>query len=194
MANHLEYFEYLKTRNLKGLIYRNFVLYPKISKHVRGNLLDVGCGIGDMLRFHPNSVGVDINPYAVDYCRSKGLNAYLMQVDELPFESETFDTILLDNVLEHLSAPSTLLAEISRVLRMRGNLIIGLPGEKGFLMDIDHKVNYSNADVINLLSDFDLNVHTQFSTPFKSKYLHKHMSRYCNFYVASKSPRQMNKT
>lgn len=187
MADHLDYFEYLKSRSLKGLLYRNFVVYPKIRKYIHGALLDVGCGIGDMLRFYPNSVGVDVNPHTVKYCKQMGLRAYLMKPDVLPFEQESFDTVLIDNVLEHLNTPTSLLLEIKRVMRKNGNLIVGLPGEKGFLCDPDHKINYSHSDFSNLLRDFDLNVIEKFSTPFSSEYLARNMSRYCNFYVVTKS-------
>lgn len=186
MADHLEYFQYLKKRSFKGLLYRNFVVYPRIQKYIRGNLLDVGCGIGDMLKFYPNSVGADINPHTVNYCNLNGTKAYLIKQDVLPFEQESFDTVLLDNVLEHLISPMPLLHEINRVMRGNGRLIIGLPGERGFLMDDDHKVNYTEFELSKLLKILDFGLVAKFSTPFESRYLSKHVSRYCNFYVAIK--------
>lgn len=187
MSDHLNYFEYLKSRSLKGLLYRNFVVYPQIRNHVRGKLLDLGCGIGDMLKFYPNSVGVDINPHTVEYCNTHGLEAYLMDSDLLPFDANSFDTILLDNVLEHINEPLNLLLEICRVLTNSGRLIIGLPGEKGFLMDPDHKINYKRTDLFQILDMIDMKIMSEFSTPIKSDYLNRKFARYCTYYVAVKS-------
>lgn len=183
---YLEYYEYLKKRSIKGFLYRKFFLYPRLAYFITGRLLDVGCGIGDMLRFYPNSVGVDINPHTVEHCNAHGLEAYLMYSDVLPFESKSFDTIILDNVLEHIQKPSHLLLEIGRVLKDSGRLIIGLPGDKGFLMDPDHKFNYKRADILSVLCMIDMKILSEFSTPIKSEYLNRKFARYCNYYVAVK--------
>jgi SAM-dependent methyltransferase len=45
----------------------------------------------------------------------------------LPLPSDSFDTVLLMDVLEHLPRPLELFGEISRVLRRGGRLIIGVP-------------------------------------------------------------------
>jgi len=46
---------------------------------------------------------------------------------KLPFEDESFDTILLTDVLEHLAEPVAALGEAARILRLGGKLIIGVP-------------------------------------------------------------------
>jgi SAM-dependent methyltransferase len=140
-----EYFEYLKTRSRLALAYRRLWLYPRLARALKGRVLDVGCGIGDMLKFLRGSVGVDINPKLVDYCRSQGLEAHVMAADRLPFESESFDGVTLDNVLEHIAEPEPLLKEIDRVLRPGGRFVVGVPGTLGYSLDPDHKRFYSEA-------------------------------------------------
>lgn len=54
-----------------------------------------------------------------------------MTPDHLPFDSESFDSVLIDNVLEHIEDPNSLLAEIKRVIRPNGGLLIGVPGVLG---------------------------------------------------------------
>ena len=40
-----------------------------LIKHIQGDLLDVGCGLGDFLEnASKNSLGIDINPYNVEHC------------------------------------------------------------------------------------------------------------------------------
>jgi ubiquinone/menaquinone biosynthesis C-methylase UbiE len=56
------YFEYLMRRSFLGDLYRRYVLYPRLNLHLNGKVLDVGCGIGDMLSYRKNTVGLDVNP------------------------------------------------------------------------------------------------------------------------------------
>src|SRR5437899_2599813 len=103
MTSDDHYFEYLQTRSALALSYRRWWLYPRLARRLEGLTLDIGCGIGDMLAFRPNTVGVDVNIRLVEHCRSLGFDACLMQPDVLPFEDGHFDSVLLDNVLEHIA-------------------------------------------------------------------------------------------
>ena len=71
----LEYHKFLRSRTLKAKIYRNYFLYPRLSKFLSGKTLDVGCGTGDFLSFYPNSVGVDVSKDNILYCKKRNLNA-----------------------------------------------------------------------------------------------------------------------
>jgi len=42
----------------------------------------------------------------------------------LPLEDETFDTVLLSDVLEHIPEPQNLLSEISRILKSNGGVLL----------------------------------------------------------------------
>jgi SAM-dependent methyltransferase len=142
MTDHGVYFQYLGQRSRLSLLYRNFWLYPVLCRNLRGRVLDVGCGFGDLLRYRPDTTGVDINPHAVEWCRSQGLDAQLMRPDRLPFDDQVFQGAMLDNVLEHLPQPLPLLREIRRVLAPSGVLVVGVPGRRGYDSDPDHKVFY----------------------------------------------------
>ena len=183
MTNYQEYFEYLSKRSLLGLIYRRFYLYPKLSSYLNGKILDVGCGIGDFIRYNANVIGVDINPECVHFCRSKGLNVRLMASGEIPFEFNSYDSVILDNVLEHLKDPEELLAEIKRVLRAGGNLLVGVPGKKGFRSDDDHKCFYDLDLLKDTLSQAGFSYQLSFYTPLKSRLLDNHASQYCLYGV-----------
>lgn len=180
MDNFNEYFDYLKTRRNLGRLYRNYWLYPTLVKYLKGISLDVGCGLGDMLAYRAQTIGVDINPHTVEYCRSRGLDAYLMQPDRLPFHNKYFDSVFLDNVLEHLENPNKLLSEIGRVLRDDGTLLIGLPGKIGWLSDADHKVNYDEQSLKLCLSNAGFKCLKMFYMPlWRSSFLSKRMRSYC---------------
>jgi len=184
MNNFNKYFSYLGTRSNLGRLYRKYWLYPTLVKHLKGITLDIGCGIGDMLAFRALTTGVDINPHTVDYCKSLGLNAHLMQPDELPFPNKYFDSVLLDNVLEHIEDPNKLLKEIGRVLRNDGRLLIGVPGKHGWLSDPDHKVNYNEHSLKFCLSNAGFKCQNIFYAPlWKSSFISNKVSSYCIYAI-----------
>jgi len=177
---HDQYFEYLMTRSRLGDVYRRHALYPRLVKRLRGRLLDVGCGIGDMLAFRPNSVGVDINEQAVAYCRQRGHEAHVVQSDRLPFDSASFDSVQLDNVLEHIAEPAPLLAEVHRILPAGGRLLIGVPGILGWHADPDHKVLYDQSSLVSRLESAGFMPVEMFHMPlFRSEWLSQHLRQYC---------------
>lgn len=152
VVDHDEYFEYLTRRSRLGALYREYWLYPRLARRLSGKALDVGCGIGDMLMHRENTVGVDINPHTVAFCNSRGARAVLMQSDKLPFASGEFDSVLMDNVLEHIADPERLLSEVHRVLRPQGRLLVGVPGVRGWASDLDHKIYYDEDSLRECVS------------------------------------------
>jgi SAM-dependent methyltransferase len=183
------YHTYLLKRSLLSRIYRTFILYPKLSKQFHGRVLDIGCGIGDFLRFRKNTVGVDINKFNVDYCRSENLEAFVIENGKYPFSAETFEGAILDNVVEHLIDPIPALLEAKRILRKDGILIIGVPGKKGYTMDDDHKKFYDDKTLPELLVPLGFAFKKIIYAPLmlKSKMLDEGISQYCVYGVFVKT-------
>jgi SAM-dependent methyltransferase len=181
------YFEYLMRRSFLGDLYRRYVLYPRLNLHLKGKVLDVGCGIGDMLSYRKNTVGLDVNPLNVAFCRKRELEAHIMKPDVIPFGDESFDSVLLDNVLEHIERPSLLFKEIRRVLKPDGFLLIGVPGSKGYESDDDHKVFYDEKKLHALAQKNHFNVnHLLYMPLIKSTFLSKQLRQYCIYTQWSK--------
>ena len=180
MIDHDEYFNYLSRRSRLGAVYRARWLYPRLARRLRGRTLDIGCGIGDMLVYRADTVGVDINPRTVAYCHSRGAAAHVMQPDQLPFGEGEFDSALLDNVLEHLSLPGPLLSEVRRVLRASGQLLIGVPGRCGWASDPDHKVFYGEGELKACVEPLGFHLREVFHTPlWRSPWLDRNIRQYC---------------
>jgi methionine biosynthesis protein MetW len=95
-----------------------------------GSVLDLGCGDGLLFgllgKKIDSGVGLDISPEAVRKCIEKGFDARLHSFDDpLPFPDDTFDYVVLLDVLEHVYDPVPLLAEALRV--SKGFVIVGVP-------------------------------------------------------------------
>ena len=183
MSDQAYYFNYLRSRSHFGLLYRRYLLYPRLIRHLSGRVLDVGCGIGDFLAFRPGTVGADVNPHAVDWCRQRGLDVRLMAGDRLPFEDDGFDGVVLDNVVEHLREPEALLAEVRRVLVPGGRLLIGVPGSRGYACDPDHKVFYDEVSLERVVGAAGFSGKALFHTPLKSRWLASRLPQYCLYGV-----------
>lgn len=182
-----DYFDSLIRRKRVGLWYRNIWLYPRICRHLRGRVLDVGCGIGDMVRYRAQTVGVDVNPRAVEYCRGRGLTVQQMEPDRLPFPNAEFDGAVLDNVLEHLETPEPLLAEVRRVLSPGGSFVVGVPGEGGFASDPDHKRHYPETALVHRVQSAGFETLGVFHQPFRSRLLDRHFRYYAIYGVFRRS-------
>jgi SAM-dependent methyltransferase len=184
MSQHDQvYFDYLRTRSSRALAYRRLFLYPRLSRYLRGRTLDVGCGIGDLLAFRPGSVGVDVNPRTVSWCRAQGLDARESQPGRLPFGDAEFESVMLDNVLEHVAEPRDLLREIHRVLQRGGILLVGVPGERGFATDPDHKVYYDEPGLRAALEAAGFRTQRVLHMPFRARWLSRRLGFYCLYGV-----------
>jgi len=110
--------------------------YARLARHhgpSHGRVLELGCGMGHLLawltdRYHV--FGCDINPWALSQARRnvpKG-NFLLLSGDEpYAFPEAVFDIVIAKHVVEHLSHPEQAIAEISRVLKANGLLILVTP-------------------------------------------------------------------
>lgn len=105
-----------------------------VSRYIRGDVLDIGCGLGTLIPFlnaGQRYVGIEISEEFVAYLnpRFPQRKFHNCNVDEEPLElgDERFDTVLLVAVIEHLAHSEKALAEIQKYLRLGGSLIITTP-------------------------------------------------------------------
>ena len=105
-----------------------FIL-PYIEKDSR--ILDIGCAMGGFIKFlktkwdYKNLYGIDPVEEYVKEANDK--NIIVGNVNSIPFEDNSFDVIILDQVLEHVSNLKLAMKEIRRVLDKGGICYIGVP-------------------------------------------------------------------
>lgn len=94
----------------------------RCRNYAKGKLLDIGCGSKPYKRIFSTVdcyIGVDLSE------NSKA--DVIGNAMKLPFASETFDTVLTTQVLEHVPEPSRMIEEMYRVMRPDGYLILTAP-------------------------------------------------------------------
>lgn len=127
---------------------------PYINKG--DSVLDIGCSFGSMLNELKNKnidlslTGVNPEEMVAQFGKKYyGLDIRINMFENENFESESFDFIILDNVIEHFSDIKKVLEEIHRVLKENGKLFIvtndvnNVHGEYFRNFFLDHSVTFS---------------------------------------------------
>jgi SAM-dependent methyltransferase len=112
-------------------------------------VLDAGCGTGGFLavlnhaRPSQAAIGLEWHAQAAALAAGKsGLPIARGSINELPFAATTFGTVIAADVLCHAAVePTTALAEIKRVLRPKGRLIVNMPAYRALMSAHDTQVH-----------------------------------------------------
>ena len=96
-------------------------------------VLDAGCGTGANVVFlsnlFPRTFGCDLAEEAVALCVSRGLKRVLVaDVNHLPFRSDTFDCVLVTQVLPFIFDVRAAFRTAHRILAPGGVLLATTPG------------------------------------------------------------------
>ena len=113
-------------------IFDNFKLLKKNFKNKK--ILDIGCGWGQCLLYLQKKgfdcYGLDPSDIAIKYCKSKGLKAEISNLEKLDiFGNIKFDFIIMNNVLEHLRDPISIIKKVKYFLKKNGVLSIEVPND-----------------------------------------------------------------
>lgn len=128
------------------LVMINQLIRPHLGAGSR--LLEIGCGAGNLLlqAAVPGSypVALDLSMQALTFVRSRleeaqsgpdapaGFACTQAIGESLPFGDNSFECILLSEVIEHLDAPQVSIREAARVLCPGGRLLITTPNYRSF--------------------------------------------------------------
>ena len=112
----------------------------EIISKAEGKVLDIGCSNGYLLLSLKQKgcevYGVETNLKFVEICKEMGLEVFCGTVEDAKFPDESFDTIVMSQVLEHLPSPKTTLKEIFRVLKPKGKVLVYCPNPESYLSQL----------------------------------------------------------
>jgi SAM-dependent methyltransferase len=132
-----------------------------------GRIVDVGCGLGFLLSGLEagwQKHGVELSRFAAEHAAHWG-EIYVGELAGANYPAEYFDVVVLHHVIEHVAEPADLIAEIWRVLKSGGKLLLGTPdfdsgcarrfGEKYRLLhDPTHISLFTNDSMHRFLRDY----------------------------------------
>jgi SAM-dependent methyltransferase len=152
-------------------------LVPAEAKRV----LEVGCGqglLGKLLRSRGHYVaGLELVPEVAEEARPNLDEIFCGDVEraELPWAAESFDALVMADVLEHLLDPWRVLAKVVRCLRPGGVAVASVPNVQNYriirdlvrgrweyadsgLMDRGHLRFFTYREIVRLFDGAGLNV------------------------------------
>ena len=142
-----------------------FSIYSK-----KGLLLNAGCGTGitsSFLSKQTKVINADISESAIEYSlRRNNTNHIICDCSVLPFKDNTFDTIIADNVIEHIDNDFSVITEFERTLKSDGVIILSIP-TYNFLWTLHddfahHKRRYDKSMIKDLIGISDLKIRRMF--------------------------------
>ncbi len=135
-----------------------------LSKNL--DIVDIGCLNGNFYNFLKENnfsvksfTGVDFSEKLIKRANNRFpeqkwivSNCYM-----LPFENETFDVVLLMEILEHIDFPVKALEEAKRICRKNGMIILTVPNEER-IKDNAHVWSFTPSSIFDLLHNISSNV------------------------------------
>lgn len=120
---------------VKGLLTRRLV-------QGASRILDIGCGRGGQTARLKNAVGLDVDLPRLRFAKSISDNDFVLaHANWLPFRDDSFDRVIMSEVIEHLPDQSGAVEEVDRVLSAYGRFLIQTPDRRITLGIFIHRIH-----------------------------------------------------
>jgi 2-polyprenyl-3-methyl-5-hydroxy-6-metoxy-1,4-benzoquinol methylase len=125
-------------------------------------VLEAGCGMGMYSsqirrRYSPHVEAFDVESERVQVAQQATPHALVAAAEYLPYASNRFDTILSNEVIEHVADDRLAAAEMVRVLKPGGRIVLFCPNRWYPVEQHGHywrgKYHFGNTPLINYLPD-----------------------------------------
>jgi SAM-dependent methyltransferase len=157
-------------------------IFEKIKPYLKGNILEVGCGIGNLtgwLLGWGKVVASDMNENYLqlveekyrDHSSLKGVFNWDIRQEPARELLASFDTIVCSNVLEHIGDDVSVLKHFHHLLSGEGRLILLVPALKCLYNQLDkdlgHFRRYSKKELVSKIEQSGFRIlHLTYFNPF----------------------------
>jgi ubiquinone/menaquinone biosynthesis C-methylase UbiE len=121
------------------------------AKSYSGNFLEIGPGYGRVMKEIAQNnpiIGLEMDDELVELLKKRQFEVYKGVAESMPFEDNSFDVVLCEEVIEHIKMQSTVINEVYRVLKSNGVAIFTTP----------NKYIYRTLMLLNNLRRFDFTI------------------------------------
>lgn len=152
-------------------------IYDNIKPYIGRNILEIGCGIGNITDYFITPgrkiTGIDIEDRFVNFAREKYKNTPGVTIttgDALnpgcALPGMSFDTVVLLNVLEHIEKDHEAVKCIFNLLEPKGRAVILVPAMKFAYGELDsqlgHHKRYEKPDMMKVYTDNGFEIEKMF--------------------------------
>lgn len=166
----------------------------------KGKLLDIGVATGFFMSIAQKRgfevAGIELSDFAAKKGRENGLNVITGDLFTANFGAESFDVVTLFDVLEHVPDPKRLIAEVTRVLRPNGLIIVNTPDAESLwakflgkrwqlIMPPEHINYFSPKNLSNYLMNngYEVKIDTKIGKKFTLQYILKMLYKWLGFRI-----------
>lgn len=150
-------------------VWYNGYIYNYIKKYLAGNILEIGCGIGNFIPYFRKSgtlTSIDIRNDYIKKLRKKYRDVRFgignIEKNTYFFKTQKFDSIVSLNVFEHIKDDSAAIRNTYKLLNDKGYFVILVPAHSILFSKLDtllgHYRRYSKSTLEKKL------IHTGFKT------------------------------
>jgi 2-polyprenyl-3-methyl-5-hydroxy-6-metoxy-1,4-benzoquinol methylase len=136
-ASAFGYGDYMADHWLLQLLFAARIAEIETYRPRKGRLIDVGCATGVLLDIALargwDAEGIDVSAFAVAHCRARGLRVHEGEVTSARLTPGSYDVIVMDDTIEHLTDPRRILRTLHALLAPGGLLTMNTPNESGWL-------------------------------------------------------------
>lgn len=136
--------------SMNQAVWYNQWTVDKFKQYLKGDILEVGCGIGNFTGFL-NQYGkvwaIDVEKEYVIEIKQKLDGKVQVGIGDIEkgkyfFGNQKFDSIICLNVLEHIKNDTRALSNVYRLLKSGGKLILLVPSHQFLYGEIDRSIDH----------------------------------------------------
>lgn len=154
--------------------------FEKMNIPDYSNVLELGCGNGLLWEKNEKSINETLNITLSDFSegmlqsakqniKNKKIKYQVIDIQDIPYENESFDIIIARHMLYHVPDIDKALSEVKRVLKHGGKFYVSTNG-RGHMQELEKLVKYYDRNIDYDLQKFVIKFGIENGDKFLKKY------------------------